>query len=103
MYDALIGGTDNPSISVDCRRITNKFCCTSLHDVWRLCQRYLTIPSKIVCRISTGVSCDGSRPSHNHWLVNALQENIWIGYFQVAEVDSSCHQADSHTILQALR
>ena len=37
MYDALIEGTDNPSISVDCRWITNKFCCTLLHDVWRLC------------------------------------------------------------------
>src|SRR5882724_4788247 len=52
----------NPSISVDCKRITNRFCCASSQDVWRPCQRYLTIPRSIVCKISTGVSCDGSRP-----------------------------------------
>src|ERR1700734_3483344 len=74
MYDALIRGTDNPLISVDCRQITNKFCCNSLHDVWRLCQRYLTIPSKIICKILTGVSCDGFRPIHNHLSANACKK-----------------------------
>ena len=90
----LISVNCSPSIFVDSRQMTTRSWYATDQAVWRLCQRCFKNPDKIVWRISTGVSCDGSRPENQPSQRLNTKEHLNKRYHSWAEAeDSISHQA----------